>query len=372
MNRRNPFPGVGNQPETDRHGVRRWRLRRTVNGVKIAAQLPGAYGSAEFRAAYNAAHEGAKVQGVKAPAGTIGALIEGYLATPGFLKLKASTRRSKRLRLDRIRRNVGNAAWRDLERAHVEKIMDRLESNGGPHAANRFRKDLAQLYDEARRVHRWNGISPTEGVKSRKGRAGGHHTWSDAEIATYRTHHASGTLARLAMELLLNTGAARVDTIKLGRTNVRGNKIVYVRQKTEGQSETTMEVIATILPELAVELAQLPHNALLFLTHSGGKPYAVETFGNMFRDWCIAAGVPGRAHGLRKAAARRLAEHSAPVNEIMAVLGHRTPAEAIRYAEAANREGLSDSAFARLETKRAQTLPNLSSGFGNSIEKGDL
>ena len=370
MSRRNPFPGVGNQPETDRHGVRRWRLRRIVNGVKIVAQLPGAYGSVEFRAAYDAAHEGAKVQGAKAPLGTIAALIEGYLATPGFLKLKASTRRGKRLRLDRIRRNIGTVAWRDLERSHVEKIMDRLEANGGPHAANRFRKDLAQLYDEARRVHRWNGIAPTEGVKARKGRSGGHHTWTDAEIAIYRAHFASGTLARLAMELMLNTGAARVDAVKLGRQNVRGNRIVYVRQKTEGQSETTFEVTATILPELAKELAQLPHKTVLFLTHSGGKPYAVETFGNMFRDWCIAAGVPGRAHGLRKAAACRLADHGAPVNEIMAVLGHKTPAEAIRYAEAANRKGLSDSAFARLETKRAQPMPNLASGFGNSTDKG--
>ncbi len=179
-----------------------------------------------------------KVKSVRSAVGTIGALIEGYLASPGFLKLKGDTRHSKRLRLERIRRNIGDAAWRDLERSHVERIMDQPEKNSGPHAANRFRTDLAQLYDEARRVHRWNGISPTEGVKSRKGRTGGHHTWTDAEICSYRAHHASGTLARLAMELMLSTGAARVDTVKLGRQNVRGSKIVYVRPKTEASRKS--------------------------------------------------------------------------------------------------------------------------------------
>lgn len=88
---------------------------------------------------------------------------------------------------------VGNAAWRDPDRSHVEKIMDKLEATGGRHGANRFRKDLSQHYDEARRVHRWNGLSPTERVKHREGREGGHHTWTDKEIVTYRGHHASGT-----------------------------------------------------------------------------------------------------------------------------------------------------------------------------------
>ncbi len=48
MKRPNPFPAVGNQPETDRHEVRRWRLRRTLNGAKIVAQLSAAYGPPSF------------------------------------------------------------------------------------------------------------------------------------------------------------------------------------------------------------------------------------------------------------------------------------------------------------------------------------
>lgn len=160
-----------------------------------------------------------------------------------------------------------------------------------------------------------------------------------------------------------------MDAVKLGRPSIRGGKLYYVRQKTEGRSKTEIVVKVTILPELADELALLPHDALLFLTHSGGQPCKVETFGNLFRDWCIASGVPGRAHGLRKAGARRLAEHGATVSEIMAVLGHKTPAEANRYSEAANRDVLSDSAFARLSTNRVQTLPNLPGGLSRATKK---
>ena len=48
---------------------------------------------------------------------------------------------------------------------------------------------------------------------------------------------------------------------------------------------------------------------LTFLLTDQGKPYTAAGFGNWFRDQCRAAGLSGcSAHGLRKAAARRLAE----------------------------------------------------------------
>ena len=46
MSRRNPFPGLSRV--VDRHGKVRWRYR--VRGV--STYIHGAYGSAEFRAAY--------------------------------------------------------------------------------------------------------------------------------------------------------------------------------------------------------------------------------------------------------------------------------------------------------------------------------
>ena len=54
-------------------------------------------------------------------------------------------------------------------------------------------------------------------------------------------------------------------------------------------------------------------------------------------------------HGLRKAAGRRLAEALVPANAIMAVLGHKSLAEADRYTRDADREQLASAAVTKLE-----------------------
>jgi len=62
------------------------------------------------------------------------------------------------------------------------------------------------------------------------------------------------------------------------------------------------------------------------------------------------AGLPPRcvAHGLRKAALRRLAESASTTKEIAAVSGHRTLAEIQRYTERADQARLAQSAVAKL------------------------
>ena len=90
------------------------------------------------------------------------------------------------------------------------------------------------------------------------------------------------------------------------------------------------------------------------------------------REWCDLAGLAEcSAHGLRKACARRLAEAGATAHEIMAVTGHKTLAEVQRYTETAMREGLADSAHAKLLARpnRQQTLVKLPHRFANKSTK---
>jgi integrase len=54
------------------------------------------------------------------------------------------------------------------------------------------------------------------------------------------------------------------------------------------------------------------------------------------------------AHGLRKAALRRLAEHGATAKEIAAVSGHRSLSEIERYTRQADQARLAQSAVAKL------------------------
>jgi integrase len=80
-----------------------------------------------------------------------------------------------------------------------------------------------------------------------------------------------------------------------------------------------------------------------------GKPYGGNAFSEQFRNWCDAAGLPKHcsAHGLRKAACRRLAEHGCSANEIMAISGHTTMKEIVRYTVAADQARLARNAMNR-------------------------
>jgi integrase len=54
------------------------------------------------------------------------------------------------------------------------------------------------------------------------------------------------------------------------------------------------------------------------------------------------------AHGLRKAAARRLAETGCSAHEVAAITGHAGLAEVQRYTAAANRKKLAISAMQKV------------------------
>jgi integrase/recombinase XerD len=89
------------------------------------------------------------------------------------------------------------------------------------------------------------------------------------------------------------------------------------------------------------------------------------------REWCNRVGLPHcSAHGLRKAAAARLADYGATEHEIMAVTGHRTLKEVGRYTRAARQKVLTDSAMKKLAAAHIgneSDPPQAPIGAGGSI-----
>lgn len=86
-----------------------------------------------------------------------------------------------------------------------------------------------------------------------------------------------------------------------------------------------------------------------FLVTQQGKPFTSNGFGNKFRDWCDQAGLKHcSVHGLRKAAASRLAEMGCTEQEIMAITGHKTSKEIIRYTRAARQRIRAESALTKM------------------------
>lgn len=336
----------------DRHGKPRFRFRRTIKGRKINCYLPGPYGSPEFSAAFEAAHEAIKTPSRRAKSGTVGQLVETYRGSAAFANLADRTKREKRTRLDWIKRVIGDASYARVKPHHVEALMAK---KGGAHAANRVKKDVAQLFGVAAKNYGFAGQNPGQLADSYKASSDGFHTWTDGEIAAYRATHASGTMGRLALEIFLGTGAARQDAAAMSRSNIRGGEIHYRRGKT-GQA-----VDVPILPELAHELSLIPPDRLMLIVNSRAGATNSRNLGRMFAAWAAAASLPANctAHGLRKAGARRLAEAGATEHEIMSFLGHANPAMAARYTKAANRGTMAAAGFAKLKAIGGTDLSNL-------------
>ena len=139
-----------------------------------------------------------------------------------------TTRRDKARRLDWIRETIGAARYAAMKPRHVQALMAK---KGGPVAGNRVKKDLAQLFRFAAKQYGFAGQNPAALADANKVRSRGFHTWRDDEIASFRAKHATGSKARLALELLLGTGAARQDAAGLTRRNIRGGRLCYRRGK---------------------------------------------------------------------------------------------------------------------------------------------
>jgi integrase len=354
--RKNPFPGVTRA--VSRHGKVQFRFRKG----SVDTYLPGAYGSAEFRAAYEAAVKGSKSPAIRSTAafGSLEWLIEAYLRSSRYLDLSPGRRESLRGLLDFLRGEAGDLPFGRMAPKHVEALMGK---KAGPVAANNVKKTLSILFNFAIKYELADQkTNPARHADRRKEQADGFHTWTDAEIAKFLDHHGPGTKARRALMLFLCTGAARQDAAAMGWQNVKDDRISYRRGK------TGVEADLRILPELAAELAHVPKSDLLFLTHGRGRAYGPDTLGNWFKDQCIAAGLPHcTAHGLRKAGATRLADAGASEWEVMAFLAHKTPKEAATYTKKAGRARLADGGFAKLTgSKPERNVSNLA----KKLDKG--
>lgn len=287
----------------------------------------------DFLKAYAAAAEGAeKARSTREPGqGTVAALVASYKRCDAFRDLRQSTREMRVRILDKIAMKGERALVRDLMPKHIRADLEGLT----PDAANNRLKvwrNLTRLAVE----REWIETDPARDVRKRNVETEGHHCWTDDEIARYREHHASGTKPRLALELLLWTGARRGDAVLLGRQQLAGGSLTYTSQK------TGVKVCIPVLPEFQAELVQMPRSQMLFLETRDGTPHSVKAFGAWFARQGRAAGVPPNctAHGLRKARARIMAEQNKTTHQIAAWGGWLSLAEVAHYTAEVDRKRL--------------------------------
>jgi integrase len=333
----------------DRHGHARFYFRKA--GYKTVT-LPGLPWSPTFMAAYEAAlkNDKAEIGATRTLPGTVSAALISYYQHPVFTDALAKvTQQNRRAILENLRRDHGDKRIALMHAQALQAIMNHKT----PASQRNFKRAMRGFLDFCM-AHNLIKVDPLAGTKLSKMKTKGHHTWIEEEIAQFREHHAPGTQARLALELLLQTGHARADVVRMGPQHVRGGKLSMRRQKTNVQFDIPL------LPDLIAELELHPVNGLAFMISERGKPFGAASFGNKFRTWCNKAGLKHcAAHGLRKASAVRHALNGAGAFELMAWHGWKTIGEAQRYVEEANRIKLSESAGAKMRTGSG----NLSTGL---------
>jgi hypothetical protein len=153
-----------------------------------AIPLPGLPGSDEFMAAYAAAlnmvPEPVEVGASRTLPGTINALCVSYYRSIEWSQLNATTQAKRKRVIERFRERHGTKRVATLQPAHIEMMLNKIETAAARRywwtqikpllkcSVPMFRKDDPTL--DIARIR----------IKSK----GGHHCWSDDEVAQYRAH----------------------------------------------------------------------------------------------------------------------------------------------------------------------------------------
>lgn len=344
------FPNAS--PFTDRHGRVRWRFRR--KGLRTV-YLPGVPGSAEFAEAYKAASEGVTTRlqpgAARTAPGSIHALAVAIYASAEWAQLSPATQRTYRGIIDGLRTRYGELLVKGLTQARILVMRDKKAAH--PTAANNLVKVLRWMLSFA--VSRGViGSNPAEGIKPLRIASEGFHTWTDGEIAAFEARWPVGTRERLAFDLLLCTAQRSGDVRQMGRQHLQGGFLKVRQEKTGAELELPLH------EALKASLATVPANQMLFLQTGQGRGFTAAGFGNWFKDACRAADLPHcSAHGLRKAAATRLADAGCSESEIMAFTGHSTSKEVKRYTAKRDQKRLAEAALRKSQgTESEQTMAN--------------
>lgn len=336
------------QCQITRHGKRFWYVR-IKRGPKI--RIRGEYGSKDFMAAYHAAVSGELLpapQKPKVASGTLAWAIEGYRGSSAWLSLSKATRRQRENILKKVIESAGDVPLTAITRAKV--VEGREDRAATPFAARHFVETLRGLFSWA--VERqYVNEDPTQGVKLHKPKTEGHQPWTEEEIAAYRAKWPRGTRQRVWLDVLIYTGVRRGDAVLIGRQHVKDGVFRLATEKTGER------IAVPVHSELQATLDAGPTGDLAWICGAKGEPLTKESFGNLFRAACNAAGVKKSAHGLRKSAAMLDALAGYTESELEAKFGWRGGRMASHYTKMMDREKLAIRAAEKAEARTSKLQP---------------
>jgi integrase len=158
----------------------------------------------------------------------------------------------------------------------------------------------------------------------------------------------------LAFSLLFESGQRRGDCCNMLKTDIERDDDRHQWLMVEAQEKTGERVPIPFHRNLRVAIAKHGgrHKSDFILTTVTGRAYAKGDLTKAIQKRLIEIGEPKSKytlHGLRKAAAVRLAERGATVEQLMTFFGWRSPRMALYYVREANKKKLNGDAAKLLE-----------------------
>jgi integrase/recombinase XerD len=366
----------------NRHGKPCHQFRR--KGHKKVT-IKGRPGSPEFMARYHELIEKTggsptiEIGASRTKSGTVNALAIALFKSDAFTKgLAKETQRPWRRIIDHFRefktpsgRVYGENSIATIGKKSIAAFLEGKTANAQKNNLKAVRLLMRFATTQGELSH-----DPTHDVQLVKApKTMGHMTWKLPQILQYRQHHQIGTMARLALELMLNIAARREDAHKIGRPHLSFDpdgqlwKLTWRPSKTRRSTNKSLTI--PILPSLQEALDAIPKEAraegvLTFLVNEYGRPFAsAAAFGNKFADWCDASGLQPvlcdddrvrnyRAHGLRKAALYTLYKAGGTFAELQALGGHSSISELQKYIQEIEQDEQAVSGMAKVAAAQAK------------------
>jgi integrase len=287
---------------------------------------------------------------------TVGTILQDYLASAEFKRLKPVSQSSIRRHLERALALHDKTMAVEFNGASVTRILDDFPLGSRPIVLKRLR--TLGRFAEARG---WFSADPTKGVKC-KAHPKGRLVWQPADTEKFRAAYPAGR-ERVVLELALRA-QRRADIAKARWQDIEWEAAkpgqnepprawwIVKQQKTWKQDEDTLriplhrEAVVALMGLGGPDVASLK-GAIVARTGSK-KGLSAQGLGNLFAAWCEPVGIKARLHGIRHHVASSLAEKGATPHQIASVTGHKSLSEVARYSKAASRAGLAEQAAAIL------------------------
>jgi integrase len=325
-----------------RGGVRYYFRYRSVY-----QRLPDDPQSPEFYARYSALLSGIAGTFRRPAEGTIAAVIAAYKGSPEFQELAPKTQRDYARHLDRFA-DYGHWQIAEFKRRHIKELQKPL--NRTPRTAKYFAQVCSLLFAYAIDELDLIEVNPASKLK-RADKAEAYKAWTDEECSAFEVSNPPRAMLTAYM-IGRFTGQRGGDILRWTRSVYDGRSFQFRQSKTARLGRP--EMIIPALPPLKAYLdAHHFDNTVMMIATPDGAAYAETRFRHEFRAALNAAGLKHLSfHGLRHAAGVALAESGATEKEIMAWLGHSTPAMAAHYCKTAEQKKLTRSAGSKWQASK--------------------